>query len=541
MLSTNGIRTWPTTYRLITAIRGGLDTISSRTDLEVATCAHAVTAVDLPATTEYSRFIFDNNDFVVQKTVPTALLNYLNAQPTVSEVFPGKDLKQCSTFIGTDTFSRTASSLGEFTTTPSVRPATHTTVSVLTVMVAPSTTTISGTASKSAPTPIAAPPASQVAPTLSMTDSPGPQQSLDTPPTADQNAPPTNDQNPPPGDNQTPAPTSVSPMQSGFPAQSEGFPQQSSGISQETLSAVNIGGVLGSLLGDIGASITTPAVPAQTPVNNSPSPTPSPDTGSQPPDAMRVLTVGGQTLTADAGGLYKVSGQVLTSGGTIVVAGTTYGLAPSGSALFVDGTISAQAAPTTEPAFVLDGQSYAAMTSDSVTGYVLGPGTTLLPGGPAITVSGTVLSLPAAGTAAPYVLIDGVTSSFAVDSASPTTPPVLTVGTRTYTPVVSGSTTYYSIAPGVTLTPGGVVTVDGTRVSLGPEGTVAVVGTSTATLVPASLTASTTGSGVGGYVASGLGYTGPAATGGAGRYAECPTAWLESCVMGMIGWCLWFV
>lgn len=373
--------------------------------------------------------------------------------------------------------------------------------------------------------------------------------------------------------------------------------------------------------------MTTPAAPAQTPVNNNPRPTPSPDLGSQPPDAivfsspsvnaiapalvplpvisldsltltanpdsafviggstlspggpalavsgntislptaagvvvvngatrslspsptpptadaMRVLTVGGQMLTADAGGSYKVSGQVLTPGGTIVVAGTTYGLAPSGSALFVDGTIFAQAAPTTKPALVLNGQSYAAMTSDSATGYVLGPGTTLLPGGPAITVSGTVLSLPTAGTAAPHVLINGVTSSFAVDSASPTAPPVLTMGTRTYTPVVSGSTTYYSIAPGVTLTPGGVVTIDGTRVSLGPEGTVAVVGTSTATLVPASSTASTTGSGLGGYVASGLGYTGPAATGGAGRYAECPTAWLESYVMGMIGWCLWFV
>ena len=45
------------------------------------------------------------------------------------------------------------------------------------------------------------------------------------------------------------------------------------------------------------------------------------------------------------------------------------------------------------------------------------------------------------------------------------------------------STTFYSFAPAVILTPGGVVTVDETRVSLAEEATEAVVGTSTVGLV----------------------------------------------------------
>lgn len=445
--------------------------------------------MDLPTPTAYSRFIFNNDDFVVQKTVPTVLLNYLNAQPTVSEVFSGKDLKQCSTFIGTDTSTRTASTLQEFTTEPAVRPVTHTTVSVLTVEVAPSTTTISDAVPESATTPVAAFPASQVAPMLSATDSPGPQQPPNTPPTADQNAA---SQDAAPTNAQSPASANRSPSQSGQPAQSENPSQQTSGTSQETLGAVNIGGVLGSLLGDIGSSVTEPAAPAQTLVNDNPRPTPSLDLGSQPPDA------------------------------TVFPSPSASTIAP---------------APVPLPVISLDSLT---LTANSDGAFVIGGGT-LSPGGPAITVSGTVLSLPAAGTAAPFVLINGVTSSFADNPAPSTAPPLLTVGATTYTPVVSGSATYYSIAPGVTLTPGGAATIDGTRVSLGPDGTVAVVGTSTATLVPASAAASTTGSGVGNYVASGLGYPGPAATGGAVMRAQRLTGWPESCVMGVFAWCLWLM
>lgn len=230
-------------------------------------------------------------------------------------------------------------------------------------------------------------------------------------------------------------------------------------------------------------------------------------------------------------------------GGSVVVGGTTYALAPSATALIVDGTVSVIPSPANLPALVLNGQTYAATVSGTVTGFVIAPGTTLLPGGPAITISGTTVSLPASGTPAPFVLVNGATSSFAANNALPTASPALTIGTRTFTPVISGSSTFYPITSGVTLTPGGVVTVDGTVVSLSPDQTIAVVGSSTVTLKPASTAAGVTTSGLGGYVASGLGYTGPAATatGGAGKHTSCHRHGLEGWVLGIVAWCLRFM
>jgi hypothetical protein len=64
----------------------------------------------------------------------------------------------------------------------------------------------------------------------------------------------------------------------------------------------------------------------------------------------------------------------------------------------------------------LDGQTY---TANPAGYYIIAPGTTLIPGGPAITVSGSVISLEAEGTA---VVIQGSTSAMA---------PVTTVVTLT--------------------------------------------------------------------------------------------------------------
>ena len=76
---------------------------------------------------------------------------------------------------------------------------------------------------------------------------------------------------------------------------------------------------------------------------------------------------------------------------------------------------------------------------------------TLVPGGPALTVSGTVFSLPPSGT---DLVVNGVTQPV----------PIVPAATEA---LVLGSET---------LTPGGAITVSGTVLSLAPGGAAVVVG-----------------------------------------------------------------
>jgi len=86
-----------------------------------------------------------------------------------------------------------------------------------------------------------------------------------------------------------------------------------------------------------------------------------------------------------------------------------------------------------------------------------------------------------------------------------TVAPVLTVDGNTYTVSISGSSTAIILGSGETLTPGGAVTIDGTRFSSSPDGTQVVVGSEMETLGLATLTETETEGGVGGYVAMGVG------------------------------------
>ncbi|KAL1634099.1 hypothetical protein SLS58_010797 [Diplodia intermedia] len=125
---------------------------------------------------------------------------------------------------------------------------------------------------------------------------------------------------------------------------------------------------------------------------------------------------------------------------------------------------------------------------DSSSKFVIG-GQTLSPGGQAITVDGTVLSLSPSTTA---VAINGQESSFAGSSitegqgpAEIGKPPIVTIGSVAYT---ANAATQYYLAPGQTLTAGGVATVDGTVVSLGPSASYVVVGGATQTFPSALIT-----------------------------------------------------
>jgi hypothetical protein len=121
------------------------------------------------------------------------------------------------------------------------------------------------------------------------------------------------------------------------------------------------------------------------------------------------------------------------------------------------------------------------ITPNAAYEYIIGI-KTLVPGGPAITVSGTTLSLLPSATA---VVINGKTTHIAQfygAYGTTTIAPLLTWKDRVYTPNVAG---YYRLGPGTTLIPGGPpVTVSGTTISLDYGGTAVVFAGSTSFMTP---------------------------------------------------------
>ena len=107
---------------------------------------------------------------------------------------------------------------------------------------------------------------------------------------------------------------------------------------------------------------------------------------------------------------------------------------------------------------------------------VAAAGSTLTPGGPAVTSNGTYYSLAPSGN-----LIAGTVSSGGAPAEAPA---VLTFGGSTYT---ANAASQFVVA-GQTLTPGAAITVSGNPISLASGGKVAVVGTSTQSLKSASAT-----------------------------------------------------
>jgi hypothetical protein len=124
-----------------------------------------------------------------------------------------------------------------------------------------------------------------------------------------------------------------------------------------------------------------------------------------------ILTIGTETLVANPQTQYIVSDQTLSPGGAaITIAGTTISLAPSATAVVINGVTSTVAPnfgniwTTAAPALTLNNVIYPANRAGYIT---ISPGTVLKPGGEAITVNGTTLSLDTSGTA---IVIQGSTS-----------------------------------------------------------------------------------------------------------------------------------
>jgi hypothetical protein len=232
-------------------------------------------------------------------------------------------------------------------------------------------------------------------------------------------------------------------------------------------------------------------------------------------------------------------GQTLTSGGSLVVDGTTYSMLANGhgSTIIVNGQTSALS--TGQSILTLDsGKAITAQTVDGSTAYILAPGQTLTPGG-MLTISGTTYSMPSAS----IVVVNGVTSTLSANYASITSAPALTLEGITYTYTVRDGTTEYVLGEGATLVPGSAVVVEGTTYSLDASGTALIVNGQTSTVggVPKSASAATTTTTGsvdtnGRNVVSSVGE--PSRAGGAQAYRGGVDKWVESVVVVVAGWAL---
>ncbi|KAK1070523.1 hypothetical protein LTR33_010630 [Friedmanniomyces endolithicus] len=192
---------------------------------------------------------------------------------------------------------------------------------------------------------------------------------------------------------------------------------------------------------------------------------------------------GGQTLSQDSSSNVVVAGQTLHPGSQTVIAGTTYSLAPSATALAVNGITQSlhpgSSASAALPYFTAGGQT---LTQDSSSNLVIA-GQTLHPGSQTV-IAGTTYSLAPSATA---LAVNGVTQSLHPGSSASATVPYFTAGGQTLTQDSSSNL----IIAGQTLHPGSQAVLSGTTYSLAPSGSALVV--NGVTQAPHSLAAPTGG------------------------------------------------
>lgn len=192
-----------------------------------------------------------------------------------------------------------------------------------------------------------------------------------------------------------------------------------------------------------------------------------------PATTLPPLAFGSQVFTVNSKSEYIINGQTLRPGGpAITVSGTQLSLAPSATHFIIGSSTINIGGPVTPPPLTFHSQTY---TANAAGVYVIGS-QTLIPGSQAITVSGIPISLAPSGT---QIVIGS--STIPISFSPSRTLPALTIASQTYTANADGT---YVIA-GQTLTPGGsAIAVSGTIISLAPSGTQLVIGTSTIPFSP---------------------------------------------------------
>ncbi|KAL8654437.1 MAG: hypothetical protein Q9210_001505 [Variospora velana] len=188
-----------------------------------------------------------------------------------------------------------------------------------------------------------------------------------------------------------------------------------------------------------GTTYSVPATPTALIINDTPKPI---NPAATQPDMVSAIMAGFGPPSAEGDETPDQGGQTLLPGGpAVTVSGTVYPVATSNAAVLINGVTSSlplaqgPTAATANPAPVIPG------------------GLTLIPGGGAITISGTVYSAPTEGAA--IVISSSNSASESLPTISGTTRPA--PGTMGQPALVVGSQT---------LVPGSAITVSGTVVSL---------------------------------------------------------------------------
>ena len=175
------------------------------------------------------------------------------------------------------------------------------------------------------------------------------------------------------------------------------------------------------------------------------------------PSALPSFTIGNEVITADSASHYAIAGQTITPGApAITISSTPISLDPLGTNIVIGTSTIAlhEPKPSVLPSFTVGDE---VITADSASHYVV-DGKTLAPGAPAITVSGTPISLAVSSA---YVAVDSSTIPLQ-DGNALITPTVVVNGQ-----VITANSASQFVVGGQTLTPGApAVTIDGTPVSV---------------------------------------------------------------------------
>lgn len=239
--------------------------------------------------------------------------------------------------------------------------------------------------------------------------------------------------------------------------------------------SAKIGAIIASVIGLVPSAAaeqeaaSNPAPAAITFDDSSQTIVPSGPAHETPAPAAQI-TIGSSLITANSASAFVVGTETLAPGGpAITLGGTTFAIPSQATALVVNGETTPIGQPQTQktpaPAQIPVGGSV--VTANGASQFEIGS-QTLIPGGSAITIDDSVVSLAPSATA---VVINGVTTPVAGKSAN--VPAVqITIGGSTIT---ADSASQFQIAS-QTLSPGGpAITVSGTTYSLAPSGSAIVV------------------------------------------------------------------
>ena len=189
------------------------------------------------------------------------------------------------------------------------------------------------------------------------------------------------------------------------------------------------------------------------------------------PPPTPILTVAGQTLTPSPAGFAIGGHSVLPGGPAVTVDGSTISLASKSNVLTVNGKTSPLPPVPATPIITLAGQAI----TPAPTGFAI-EGSSILPGGPAVTLDGSTFSLASSGRSN-ALIVNGKTTSL------PSTPlSAFTVGSQVFTAAPTGlKIGTQSVFPGAP-----AVIVNGTPISM--DSSQLIIGTSTVPLGSAAQT-----------------------------------------------------